>query len=35
MSTTPAIDSFQTGFALRPDLLVEAADPMRRTGRGA
>ncbi|MFD5035813.1 FAD-binding oxidoreductase [Streptomyces sp. NPDC058377] len=27
MSTTPAIDSFQTGFALRPDLLVEAPDP--------
>ena len=27
MSTTPAIDSFQTGFAIRPDLLVEAADP--------
>ncbi|MGW1813004.1 FAD-binding oxidoreductase [Streptomyces sp. NPDC002125] len=26
MTTTPAVDSFQTGFAIRPGLLVEASD---------
>ncbi|WP_406149107.1 FAD-binding oxidoreductase [Streptomyces sp. NBC_01012] len=26
MTAVPAVDSFQTGFAIRPDLLVEASD---------